>query len=111
MLALARKDLATMTLHYDEKGKFFTDYVSKEPVDTIIQTSLHTIHGRIYVRADERVSDVLNRSEIFLAVTDVLIFNQAGEKLYETDFLAINRQEIIWIIPKDEREGNLEEGN
>ncbi len=99
-----------MSLHYDEKGKFFTDYVTKEPVDTIIQTSLHTIYGRIYVRADERVSDLLNRSEAFLAVTDVQIKNQAGETLFESEFLAINRQEIIWIIPKDEREPNIEEG-
>ncbi|HNT24320.1 MAG TPA: hypothetical protein PKM21_08145 [Anaerolineales bacterium] len=100
-----------MSLHYDEKGKFFTDYVTKEPVDTIIQTSLHTIYGRIYVRADERVSDLLNRSEPFLAVTDVQIKNAAGEVLFESEFLAINRQEIIWIIPKDERDTTLEEGN
>ena len=110
MLALARKDIAAMTLHYDEKGKFFTDYVSKDAVKAIIQTTQHAIEGIIYVRVDERVSDELNRAEPFLAVTDATVFTLAGEKVFETEFIAINRREIVWVIPKEEKEGSLEEG-
>jgi hypothetical protein len=99
-----------MTLHYDEKGKFFTDYVSKDAIESIIQTTKHTIQGKIYVRADERVSDELNRPEPFLAVTDAVVFTLAGEKVFESEFIAINRREIVWVIPKEEKEGGLEEG-
>ena len=101
-----------MVMHYDEKGKFFTDYISKRSIEAIIQTQTNRIHGYIYVRINERVSDELNRAEQFLAITDAEIFSLQGEKLYECDFLAVNREMVIWLMPQEiaEPETDEEEG-
>ena len=90
-----------MSLHYDEKGKFYTEYVSKNMVKAIIQTTLHRITGQIYVRVGERVSDELNRLEKFIAVTEASIFDPLGELVYKSDFITVNLDHIIWIMPED----------
>jgi hypothetical protein len=90
-----------MSLHYDEKGKFFTDYVSKDSVSTILQTTTHRIQGYVYLRTDERVSDMLNRSDEFLAVTDAVIFAPDGSELFQCPFLAVSRNHIIWLMPEE----------
>jgi hypothetical protein len=91
-----------MSIRYDEKGKFFTDVISKDAVPAIIQTLVTRIQGNVYVRVNERVKDELNRGEHFIAVTDALIFNLQGQKLYDAELLLVNRDHIIWIIPDDE---------
>jgi hypothetical protein len=90
-----------MSLHYDDKGKFYTDYVSKNAVSAIIQTSTHRIIGKIFIRVGERVSDELNESDKFLAVTDASIFDSAGDLLYKSEFITVNRDHIIWIMPEE----------
>lgn len=91
-----------MSLHYDEKGKFFTDYVSKESIQAVIQTTTNRIEGNLYLRSGERVSDMLNRSEKFIAVTDSVIFGPEGNELYKCDFLAINLDLVVWLLPTEE---------
>jgi|MudIll2142460700_1097286.scaffolds.fasta_scaffold2097314_1 hypothetical protein len=88
-----------MTLHYDDKGKFYTEYVSKNAVNAVIQTSTHRITGKIFIRVGERVSDELNESDKFLAVTDASIFDSEGEISYKCDFITVNRDHIVWIMP------------
>lgn len=95
-----------MGLHYDEKGKFFTDYITKETVKAIIQTPTNRIEGTLYVRPGERVSDMLNRSEQFLPLTEVTVYDLKGEKVYEGDFIAVNIQYVIWLKPENGK--NLE---
>ncbi len=100
-----------MTLHYDEKGKFFTDYVSKDVVSAIIQTVSHRIYGNLYLRSGERVSDMLNRSEPFLAITDAKVFDAAGQEILSLDFLAVNTQHVVWLAPEESpAENGAEEG-
>ena len=89
-----------MALRFDEKGKYFTDYITKESVPVIIQTSNERIWGHVYVQEDDRLSDELNRTDTFLPVTQALIKDADGNILYETDFLAINRQHIVWVFPE-----------
>ena len=91
-----------MSLHYDEKGKFFTDYVSKESIQAVIQTTTNRIEGNLYLRSGERVSDMLNRSEKFIALTDSVIFSPEGNELYKCDFLAINLDLVVWLLPTEE---------
>jgi len=91
-----------MSLHYDEKGKFFTDYVSKDTVKAVIQTTANRIEGILYTRADERISDMLNRTEKFIAVTDATIYDLDGKVLYTSDFLALNLDMVVWLKPEDE---------
>lgn len=91
-----------MSIWYDEKGKFFTQVVSKEPYPVIIQTLLHRIEGNIYSRQDERIKDSINAESQFIAVTDVKIYNSQGQVIYETDFTLVNGDHIVWMIPNYE---------
>lgn len=90
-----------MTIRFDEKGKFFTKIISKETIWAVIQTTSHRIEGYLHVRPGERIKDELNRAEQFLAVTEAVILSPGGEELYQCDFLSVNRNHIIWILPYD----------
>ncbi len=91
-----------MTIEFDEKGKFYTDVVLKNPVLTTIQTETHIIQGLVHVRQDERIKDALNRKTQFIALTDAELYNDQGELLYKSNFLAVNKDHIIWVIPNRE---------
>jgi hypothetical protein len=89
----------TMPTEYDEKGKIFTDVVSKIAVNATIQTSTHMLRGRIHFRRDQRVKDELDRPEGFLALTEVTVLASDGSVLFEVPFLAVSRSHIVWVIP------------
>ncbi len=92
-----------MSLEFNEKGKYFTDIISKSAVPAIIQTVSHRIEGSVHVRIDGRVKDELDTHEPFLAVTNARVFNPADNSvLYETNFMSISRSQIVWVIPGDE---------
>jgi hypothetical protein len=91
-----------MSLEFNEKGKYFTDIISKAAVPAIIQTVMHRIEGSVHIRLDERVKDELDRNELFLAVTNAKIFGLDGTVLYETDFMTVSRSQIVWVIPSDD---------
>lgn len=93
-----------MTIEYDEKGKRFTDIVTKRPIHATIQTATHLLRGRIHVRRDQRIKDELDLDEKFLAVTDVNVLSSEGQILYEAPFLAVHRDHIIWVIPEQNRD-------
>jgi hypothetical protein len=91
-----------MVTKYDEKGKFFSEVITKLPQAVTIQTALHVIRGDIFVRPEDRLKDELNRDEKFIAVTNATVLNQNGEVLYRCNFLNINCDQVIWIIPDKE---------
>lgn len=91
-----------MITKFDEKGKIFTVIVNKEPVHVIIQTTLNRIEGKIYVRPDERIKDEMDHPEPFLAVTNVHIFSLEGQLIAEGPFIAVNRNQVIWVLPVEE---------
>lgn len=93
-----------MTLEFDEKGKIFTDVVSKVAIPAVVQTTSHLIRGNIHVRRDERFKDELDRDELFLAMTDAKIMGDEGQTLHETRFLAVRRTQIVWVMPAHELE-------
>lgn len=88
-----------MALEFDEKGKFFTEVISKDVILSHIQTVTHRIRGYVHVRMGERLSDEINNANLFLAVTDAEIYSLEGEILYTSDFLAVNREHIVWMMP------------
>ncbi len=96
------KDLseARMLTEYDEKGKIFTEIVSKIAMYATIQTTTHRMRGRIHVRRDERIKDELDRDEGFLAFTEVTVFNADGSVMSEAPFVAVQRDHIVWVIPE-----------
>ena len=98
-----------MTFEYDEKGKIFTDIVTKVAIPARIQTTTHMIQGQIHVRRDQRIKDELDSNESFLALTDVSVLGPDGQVLFHTPFLAVQRAHIIWVMPEqnhDEEKGS-----
>ena len=89
-----------MSTEYDEKGKFFTDVVSKIALYATIQTTTHLMRGRMHIRRDQRVKDELDREESFLAFTEVSVLGEDGKVLFEAPFLAVQRSHIVWVIPE-----------
>ena len=92
-----------MTIEYDEKGKIFTEVVSKVPIQATIQTTTHLIRGYLHVRRDQRIKDELDASENFLALTDVSVLGPDGQALFQAPFLSVRRSHIIWVIPEQEK--------
>ncbi len=88
-----------MTIEYDEKGKIFTEVVSKVAIQATIQTTTHLIRGRLHVRRDQRIKDELDINEGFLAVTDVMVLKPDGQVLFQAPFLAVRRSHIVWVLP------------
>lgn len=91
-----------MSIEYDEKGKFFTDVVSKVTIPAVVQTTQHLIRGIVHVHRDERLKDELDRDEFFLAMTDVSVIGANGQAIYESRFLAVRRAQIVWVMPARE---------
>ncbi len=91
-----------MTFEFDEKGKIFTDVVSKEAIPAIVQTTEQLIRGNVHVRRDERLKDELDRDELFLAMTDAKVLGADGQTLHQTRFLAVRRAQIVWVMPANE---------
>ena len=87
---------------FDEQHKIFTHVVTKEPLEVIIQTTDHQIVGKVHVRPDHRLTDEINTNEPFLAITEAKVSDKSGALIYETNFIAVGRAQIIWIVPKKE---------
>jgi len=88
-----------MTMEYDEKGKFYTDVVTKLPVAAVIQTSTHLVRGFVHIRQGERLKNELERNEMFLAVTHAFIHDAEDKVLFTAPFMAVQRSQIVWIMP------------
>lgn len=91
-----------MTTEYDDKGKFYTNVVSKVAVPSIIQTTTHLIRGFVHVRQGDRFKDELETNEQYTAITDASIYDADGKVLFTSPFLAVQRGQIVWIMPANE---------
>jgi hypothetical protein len=92
-----------MTIEYDEKGKIFTEVVSKVAIQATIQTTTHLMRGHVHVRRDQRIKDELDINENFLALTDVSVLSSDGQILFQAPFLAVRRSQIVWVLPEETR--------
>jgi hypothetical protein len=92
-----------MMIEYDDKGKIFTEVVSKVAIQATIQTTTHLLRGQIHVRRDQRIKDELDGSENFLALTDVTVLGVDGQAIFQTPFLAVRRSHIVWVLPEQEK--------
>jgi len=86
-----------MTINYDLKGKYFTDVINKEALAARIQTTNQVIEGNIHVLPAIRLKDELSSDEPILAVTDAVVFDSSMKELFRTQFLALRRDQIVWI--------------
>ena len=90
-----------MSIEYDEKGKIFTDIVSKIAIHATVQTTTHLLQGYIHVRRDQRIKDELDRDKDFLALTDVRVLGSNGQSLFQAPFIAVRRAHIVWVMPEE----------
>jgi len=90
-----------MKIRFDEKGKYFTELVAKTSLIAKIVTNSHQIVGTVYLNPGNRLLDELNDSPSFIAVTDAQIDNDAA-----VDFVALNVDQIMWIVPIEENLGD-----
>lgn len=93
-----------MNIEYDEKGKFYTNVVTKVAVSSILQTTTHLIRGLIHVLPGERFKDELEGNERFIAVTDANVYDAEGKIIYKAAFLAVQKETIVWAMPVAEDE-------
>jgi len=93
-----------MTIEYDEKGKFYTNVVHKVAVPSVMQTTMHLIRGLVHVRQGERLKDELENHEEYMAVTNASVFDATGNVVYNGSFLAVQKKQIVWIMPADDEE-------
>lgn len=91
-----------MITQFEGKGKIFTPKITKDQREVLIQTTSQQIRGFFHVQMDLRLLDEVNETNHFLALTDVEILDGNEKVLYKSNFLAINTDQIIWILPVDE---------
>src|SRR3712207_3327818 len=92
-----------MDLRIDEKGKYFTQRISKDTLPAFIRTAEHVVVGHIHTRPDRRLKDELNEdSSRYLPITDAQVYDAASEKLlYHSSFMLIAYHHIVLISPLD----------
>ncbi|MFN8412231.1 MAG: hypothetical protein U0Z26_07575 [Anaerolineales bacterium] len=91
-----------MTIEYDEKGKFYTDVITKVSIPAVLQTTTHLIRGFVHVRQGERLKNELEGGERFIAVTDAVVYDKDGAITFKGPFLAVQREQIVWVMPVDQ---------
>jgi hypothetical protein len=94
-----------MVIEFDEKGKYFTEVISKEVILSHIQTQTYHIRGNVHVRKDDRLSDEVNSEKGFLAITNAEVYSLEGAILYTCKFMVVNRAHIVWLMPIDKDQG------
>src|SRR5512143_3505990 len=92
-----------MSIEYDEKGKIFTDIITKVAVQATIQTTTHLIRAKLHVRRDQRIKDELDINENFLALTEVSVLGPDGQTLFQAPFMAVRRSHSVWVMPDETR--------
>ena len=77
----------------------YNAFVKKETIDAVIRTSGEKIEGKISKLPHKRLLDMLNQGEEnFIPVTDATVYCLvAGNVLFKSEFLAVNKQNIILI--------------
>ena len=87
---------------YDQSLSQLTSHAHTEAIPVIIQTEHAVILGLIHVTPMVRVLDKLINPEKFIAVTDVVLYDKWGDVRFRTNFLALNKEQIEYIVPRDE---------
>ena|SRR5437588_12428561 len=84
----------------DERGKFFTERVHTQSVQVLVRTLQGEVRGHFHILPGQRVKDMLNSADQFIALTEATMTNEATTQ--EVKFVALNKQHIISLIPLEE---------
>jgi hypothetical protein len=77
----------------------YNAYIKKQTVDAVIRTAGEKIEGKISKLPNNRLLDMLNQGEeSFIPVIDATVYCLiTGNVLFKSEFLAVNKQNIILI--------------
>jgi hypothetical protein len=91
-----------MATRIDHNGKTFTDVVRKEKVPAVVQTTTQRLRGYVFCDPEERLKDQLNgEGEQFIAIADAEVLDDADQVMHRVEFLTVNKQHIVWLLPVD----------
>jgi hypothetical protein len=100
-----------MDFRVDQKGKYYTERVTKESLQVIIATATNIIRGTVHVMRNLRLKDELNNDERFIAVTGAEVYDMSGQAcLYSSEVLILNKDQLVWVLPQEESQPADEEG-
>ena len=90
-----------MNARVDDKGKIFTQRVSKDTVIAVVRTADYFVIGDVHVHHDRRLKDELDNTQSrFLPVTEATVYDATGTRLlYRTSFMLLAYQQIVMIAP------------
>lgn len=69
----------------------------KKPIGAKVSMPLHTLIGRMHGEMWHELLDTLNREEMFLPLTNVDISPEVGSGESSFDFVAVNKDRIIYV--------------
>lgn len=94
-----------MELHKGHQvASMYTNKISKVSLRVVIETMNDLIVGNMHLRPRLRLIDELISGEPFLAVTDAVVYDKSGKVRYNTRFLSINRDFVIFVAPWEDME-------
>jgi len=73
----------------------------KDKVRVIILTRRYRIEGYISYFSNTRLTDYIIESKSFIAVTDAVVMDIDGNRIFEAPFLNVQRDRIEIITPAD----------
>ena len=84
------------------KAYNYSQKIEKEAVEVVIKTKGDFIFGFLHIRPIVRIIDDLLNAEKFVAVTNATIYDSQGKVLFQTNFMALNRDDVTYVIPRSE---------
>jgi hypothetical protein len=86
--------------HDDDTQYRSSDKIQKREIPVVLQTTRNLIRGKFHARGMKRIIDELDLVETFVAITDAKIFSYKEDSIINTGFVAVNREDIVWITPE-----------
>ena len=71
---------------------------TKKTIEVEIHMQLYTLTGHMYAEKWQRILDVVDRADRFLPVTNVEICPTPNDAVSKFDFVAVNRDKIIYVL-------------
>jgi hypothetical protein len=70
---------------------------AKNPIEVEIHMSPYTLTGQVYAQALQKLLDAVERADKFLPLTNVEIYPALDNTACKFDFVAVNRDKIIYV--------------
>ena len=74
---------------------------SDETTGVVIFTTASRIEGRIALVPGARLTDFIRSAPDFVAVSEAVVFDRAGKRLFASAFVDVGRQFIELIVPAE----------